>query len=688
MFAIGDRVKYVAENNWARDDMLVIGQTYTVSYGGVSSIRVVEGPNQYLIPATCFDASDEVIDPNMPRWVASTARPDSIVRMLTADEITARGGNPYVDTDGDFHQMQATPFRNGGQSFIPGNWLGQLLLLRDDGRCVRVGDGSSGKTVMSVLYVLDHSRDEGTECSHCGVEFGDEMTDGVCAACYDSTHTECDACRAMTPNDEMQDGMCQECYDDRQERCADCDETYPSDEMYERAGHMVCQRCSESYEDCNRCGRTYQHDEMEWNDTENAYYCSECAQRNVILSYNAKPTPVFFGTGPRYFGIELELDNAGESHENAAAIMGHEESLYAKHDGSLTDGFEVVSHPCSLEKHLGPDSVWPGVLKRAKALGYKSHNAGTCGLHVHISTKAFGATRGEQDLNIAKLLLVFDRQWANILKLSRRSSEQAERWACHYVLGTLPEDGTPDETNMALRDEKGRCEGNGRYQAVNLENRHTVEVRIMRGTLNEQSFRATLQFCDALVDMVTTRTVYELLDMSWTTMRRTWFNKYAELKAYCIRRMGEDELIDGEDDRPAYVAPPPPAPPQPDWAHASRSDRSMCEQLAGYVPESAAELWGLGATDAAWNARMTHNREAVAVYVDELRAARAATTEPPPAPRFVLNPFDLPLPDPFVDFRNRPVEPEPLIPELTPSAQSAIDEFFASFRVTDERGTV
>ncbi len=47
---------------------------------------------------------------------------------------------------------------------------------------------------------------------------------------------------------------------------------------------------------------------------------------------------------------------------------------------------------------------WRAILNKAVAKGYLSHQAGTCGLHVHISRNALGADYEEQEATIAKIL--------------------------------------------------------------------------------------------------------------------------------------------------------------------------------------------------------------------------------------------------------------------------------------------
>ena len=86
------------------------------------------------------------------------------------------------------------------------------------------------------------------------------------------------------------------------------------------------------------------------------------------------------------------------------------ENVYCKHDGSLDDGFEIVTHPMSLEYHIN-EMPWCEVLGKAQQLGYRSHQANTCGLHVHVSRKAFGETEVLQDAAIARVLFFIEKHW-------------------------------------------------------------------------------------------------------------------------------------------------------------------------------------------------------------------------------------------------------------------------------------
>ena len=81
---------------------------------------------------------------------------------------------------------------------------------------------------------------------------------------------------------------------------------------------------------------------------------------------------------------------------------------------------ELVTHPMTLEYHLN-EMPWAEVLRKAQSMGYLSHAAGTCGLHVHISRLAFGCTYEQQEAAIARLLYFVEKFWAELLRFSRRT---------------------------------------------------------------------------------------------------------------------------------------------------------------------------------------------------------------------------------------------------------------------------
>lgn len=211
----------------------------------------------------------------------------------------------------------------------------------------------------------------------------------------------------------------------------------------------LCERCFDRYYvSCTDFGRViHQDDACYVDEDDDEPRCYSCHARHedecVIHNYSYKPEPIFYGQGRRYFGVELEIDGAGERNRNASQILsvanGGEERAYVKRDNSLRAGFELVTHPMSLSYHLN-QMPWEEMLSKARQLGYLSHQSGTCGLHVHVNRDAFGDTEEAQDEVIARILYFFEKHWDELLKFSRRTRKQLQQWADRYGLKEHPKD--------------------------------------------------------------------------------------------------------------------------------------------------------------------------------------------------------------------------------------------------------
>lgn len=328
-------------------------------------------------------------------------------------------------------------------------------------------------------------------CTSCGNNFYREQLspfDGelLCPACLSSQTVYCSCCdrRIWTDDNVGTDAqpLCQDCFDDHFERCTTCNALIRRGDTYYRGDTPYCAECYQSV----GCG-------------------------DEIMSYYFKPTPIFYGEGKRFFGVELEIDGAGEDNDNAAEILHianvERPLVYCKHDGSLDDGFEIVTHPMTLDFHLR-SMPWEQIAEEAKRLGYVSHQAGTCGLHVHVNRTAFGSTESTQDATIARTLFFFEKFWDELLKFSRRTQGQLNQWAARY--------GYKDQPREILDHAKSGRHA-GRYTAVNLTNADTVEFRMFRGTLKYNTIVATLQLLDRICDVALFMSDDELKAMSWTT---------------------------------------------------------------------------------------------------------------------------------------------------------------------------
>lgn len=266
------------------------------------------------------------------------------------------------------------------------------------------------------------------------------------------------------------------------------------------------------------------------------YSCYEHRHTSCsIQEYSYKPEPIFHGQGERYFGVELELDCGGECDKNACELIEAantgDERIYCKHDGSLDDGFEIVTHPMTLNYHQ-KSMPWPELLRKAVDMGYQSHKARTCGLHIHVNRDAFGATEEAQDACIARILYFVEKHWDELLKFSRRTQNQLDRWAARYGYKDQP---------MEILDRAKKGRGNGRYSCINLQNQDTIEFRIFRGTLKYNTLIATLQLVNKLCDVAISMPDELLRPLAWTTF---------------VSRITEPELIQYLKERRLYVNEP------------------------------------------------------------------------------------------------------------------------------------
>ena len=139
-------------------------------------------------------------------------------------------------------------------------------------------------------------------------------------------------------------------------------------------------------------------------------------------------------------------------------------------------------------------------------MGYLSHQAGTCGLHVHVSRKAFGDSYDAQDSAIARVLFFVECHWRELLRFSRRTQRQMDQWAARYGYRDRPDE-------MLEHVKKG---AGSRYTCVNLTNCDTIEFRMFRGTLKLNTLLATLQMVNRICDAAFYLSDDELRALSWS----------------------------------------------------------------------------------------------------------------------------------------------------------------------------
>jgi uncharacterized C2H2 Zn-finger protein len=255
--------------------------------------------------------------------------------------------------------------------------------------------------------------------------------------------------------------------------------------------------CAQVYRRCPVCNRFY-HKRFAVFDGEE-FVCPDCGvafeaalEEDVIKAHSYKPKAKHYGHFQKdlLLGIELEVDHGGKDNKKAKELLKivngneHEKYVYIKHDGSLNDGFEIVSQPATLHVHIS-QIPWRKAFEYLKKQSYESDNTSTCGLHVHINRLFLGKTYRSIVNTEARILFFFETFWNKLVKFSRRTQYEISRWCERY--------GTTDYDQAILWNNESR------YYALNFQNRATIEFRIFKGTLDYNTFIATLALVHNIV---------------------------------------------------------------------------------------------------------------------------------------------------------------------------------------------
>ncbi len=388
-------------------------------------------------------------------------------------------------------------------------------------------------------------------CAKCGVAIVNDdcyEVDGklYCVACYHELFAHCDCCGDLVRRDQMQtvvadsnfgynvyERWCQSCVDRSTIPCADCGTPVSREATtwIESGGVEVCPNCcAENYFECAECGEYFHTDDAYESINHNGSVCLQChedevsRQEVIIHDYHYGPRPLNWDTCQRYtniydlrrkhlfIGVELELADGGEDEDNAASIVdaaGYfpNQSLVCEHDGSLNRGFELISTTADVDYHIN-DYGWRSAMAEALALGYTSHDAGCCGLHIHMDRVYFTDSFENPELKAA-LILTNNAEW--LMTFSRRNNFEYCEFPAAVLGAEIAEKFTASKfeaDKLASRDrERTRlediaCEMRGHYRALNFRGENTIEVRFNRGTLKFSTFVATLQFVQMYADAI------------------------------------------------------------------------------------------------------------------------------------------------------------------------------------------
>jgi hypothetical protein len=205
-----------------------------------------------------------------------------------------------------------------------------------------------------------------------------------------------------------------------------------------------------------------------------------------IGGYTTRINPQFYGNGDLFFGVELELDFSKCS--NVSGAMERGQTFIASnagkhcilvHDGSIRNGggagYEVVTQPMTFEYlnefNIAEKCIPKSIRKHIPTEG--------CGIHIHMSKSPFTKAQLYRFLTF-----IYDND-DYIYGITRRKPDN------RYCRKEEMVD------NLALAEGESSTD---KYVQVNMSNRHTIELRMFKGTHSAYVLYSYIEFAKALFE--------------------------------------------------------------------------------------------------------------------------------------------------------------------------------------------
>lgn len=274
-------------------------------------------------------------------------------------------------------------------------------------------------------------------------------------------------------------------------RCHNCEAQINRKEAIFINSVPFCKKCRSELRRCSRCGDLHKVDELE--SLNGNLYCSDCWElefrENIVKSYNWEPDAFEPIEGDAKIGSEIEIEVPDGSDRRSLAVKLYRwlkekdihNLFYFKHDGSLNNGFEIVSMPIAF-------NAWRSLPLKdffdyTVSVGGRAHDTNTCGLHMHIDRDYI------PDENIIRKCLFFlSNNKEDVLQFTRRNPRRMNQYA------------TIDRWSLDDVSRRRSIDMGNKYTAINVQHRFSYEFRIYRGTLKYKSYMSCLEFTKLLPD--------------------------------------------------------------------------------------------------------------------------------------------------------------------------------------------
>lgn len=360
----------------------------------------------------------------------------------------------------------------------------------------------------------------------------------ICNDCYYDEVTTCDCCNHSFLRSELRTEfnhydddveVCEECFGERNFYCEYHEREEVDTSRWEDNSLYVTNYgriCMEAYENgeftyCEDCGELYHMSDLEYVESDDCSYCNDCIDNHrdegyITLYHDHDYDEKFMVDGEKeeetlLFGIELEVEQSNRMATDKARMseilydMDENSILAFEQDGSLYNGFEIITQPMSFEYIKENRQFFEDMMNKLKSNGYESFNTNTCGHHIHMSKMPL--TDRQQVLFVA----VFEFFRQEFTALSRRDEDKLDRWAT-FITRNYDKDqlNNSEVFESLLNILLHQC---NRYRAINVTNTHTLESRIWRGTTDSLEYlaRIELMYNIAMYVKENTEELYEMV---------------------------------------------------------------------------------------------------------------------------------------------------------------------------------
>tara|TARA_R110002020_G_C16302275_1_gene773202 strand:- start:1952 stop:3400 length:1449 start_codon:yes stop_codon:yes gene_type:complete len=311
----------------------------------------------------------------------------------------------------------------------------------------------------------------------------------------DSEHYYCDGCETHNEHGSSPENSdnyyCIDCFNENTSTCEQCNYSYHHEDSevryYEVADRDYCESCADDIIGyCDNCeSNTIRDNGCE---NEDCYYESDDQEEDnrFIKNYGYKPEQLFLKcqneTTNLFYGLEIEtlIRKGFERQEIAEKTLNlfSVNHVVLKEDASISgSGFEIVSNTATFEYHK--TKLWDNFFGSDIRDNLRSFHDKSTGLHIHASRNFYNKS------DIGKIVVFLNIPY-NKKFITHLSGREYNSYC----------QNNPDKKITDYNKDHNRTD------ALNLTNRNTIEFRIFKGNLAENSVFRYLEFVDCLSHFV------------------------------------------------------------------------------------------------------------------------------------------------------------------------------------------